>query len=56
MVRCSAACSLLIAISDTEKNIIISFKGTQNLDQLFEQLAAAILTGFETFDVGGKVR
>ncbi|XP_067950113.1 lipase ZK262.3-like [Watersipora subatra] len=50
-----SACSLLVAISDLERNIIVSFEGTQNIDQLFEQLTSAIVTGLESTEIGGKV-
>lgn len=51
-----SACSMFVAVSDSERNIIVGFEGTQNMRQLADQLFVAFLAGMQESDIGGEVR
>lgn len=51
-----SACSLLVAVSELDRQIVVSFEGTQQQDQLYEQFFIAALTGLMETSVGGEVR
>ena len=49
-------CSLLVAVTESESRIIVSFEGTQNIVHLQDQLFAAFVNGLNETTFGGKVR